>query len=51
MRVARVLWEKAHGAVPDGCVLVRIDNELAPNEIDRIDNLAAIDRKILPGRR
>ena len=51
IRVAQLLWEKAHGAVAEGCVLIRIDKELPPNKIDRVENLATIDRKALPGRR
>ena len=49
-RVGRVIWERAHGPVPDDCAVVQIDKELPANRVERLDNLALIERKTLPGR-
>ena len=50
-RIGRLIWERAHGPVDAGCVLVRIDTALPPKRMDRLENLAVIDRRALAGRR
>ena len=43
-RVSHVLRERAHGPVPAGCVVSRVDNQLPPNEVDRLEDLLLTER-------
>ena len=48
---ARVIWERAHGEVKQGCSLIRIDAGLPPTRIDGLDNLAVVTTATTSGRR
>ena len=48
---SHLMWERAHGPLPAGCILVRVDKELAPGRIDRLDNLVLIGKRTLTGLR
>ena len=44
LRKARVVWERAHGPIPDGCVIVQIDGN--PLNCD-LDNLECVPRAVI----
>ena len=42
--LSKLVWTKAHGAVPPGCIIMRIDTSLPRRDIDNLANLVMMRR-------